>query len=96
MTPLISTPSVLPSVSSQSGPSSEAAVSGMGDGGDRREDGVKEQPLSVEKSAGDSCGGSETRELHSSSGKHLHQLLEKQLNQQKQVAMTGLGTGTTL
>lgn len=90
MTPSISTSSVPPSISSQSGPSSEAAVPGMGDSGYRLEDGVKEQLLSVGKSPGDSSGGSETREPHSS--KHVQMLLEKQLNQQKQAAMTGLGT----
>ena len=92
MTPSISTSSVPPSISSQSGPSSEAAVSGVEGSGGRQDDAVKEQPLSVGESAGDSNGGSETRELHSISGHHLQQLLEKQLNQQKQAAMTGLGT----
>ncbi len=86
VTPSISASSVPPSVSSRSGPTSEAAVSGVGD---RRGNGVKEQPLSAGKSAGDSGGGSETGEPHSSH--HLQQLLEKQLNQQKQAAMTGLG-----
>ena len=91
MTPSISTSSVPPSIiSSQSGPSSEAAVTGVGNSGYRLEDGVKEQSLSVGKSAGDSSGGSETREPYSNN--HLQLLLEKQLNQQKQAAMTGLGT----
>ena len=91
VTPSISTSSLPPSIiSSQSGPSSEAAVPCVGDSGYKLEDGVKEQLLSVGKSPGDSSGGSETREPHSSN--HLQLLLEKQLNQQKQAAMTGLGT----
>ena len=90
MTPSINTSSLPPSISSQSGPSSEAAIPGVGDSGYRLEDGVKEQLLSVGKSPGDSSGGSEIREPHSSN--HLQLLLEKQLNQQKQAAMTGLGT----
>ena len=96
MTPVISSSSLPPPSSSQGGPSSEATGAGVGGSGGRQEDGVKEQPLSVGKSAGDSNGGSETRELHSNSSQHLQQLLEKQLNQQKQAAMTGLGMHSIL
>ena len=98
LTPAISSPSLPPpSSSSQGGPSSETADAAVvGGSGTRQKDGMKEQPLSVGESVGDSSRGSETRELYSSSSQHLQQVLEKQLNQQKQAAITGLGMHTVL
>ena len=77
-----------PTINASSPPRSKSSPSVDSASSKGLEGRIKEETSSVGEIVGDSSRGSETGELQSD---YLQQLLEKQLTQQKQAAMTGLG-----